>query len=150
VAKRIRHKKRLTAEVYIDLRVESKRAERFDFLDQNIDAGRWVTSSFAAIALPLIQLRGATKSYRVPSRQLLAGQLFLITGDVFSTKALSLTATDFSPLILEVKERPQLEARIGNCKLNTVVSGLLLCIGNQRMFVDIKNTPDLIEETIVG
>jgi hypothetical protein len=89
----------------------------------------------------------ATGCLRSSSSQ---GNNLLIPGDVLSTKALSLTAINFSPLILKVKECPQLEAGIGDRELNTIISGLLLRVRHERMFVDIKNAPDLIEPTRTG
>jgi hypothetical protein len=64
-------------------------------------------------------------------------------------EALNLTTTNFSPLILEMKERPQLEAWIGDRKLNAVVSGLLFRVRHEWMLVDIEDAPDLVKETIL-
>jgi hypothetical protein len=65
------------------------------------------------------------------------------------TETLNLTTTNFSPLILEMKERPQLEAWIGYRKLNAVVSGLLLRVRHEWMLVDIEDAPDFVKETIL-
>ena len=50
-------------------------------------------------------------------------------------------------LVFEVKNEPQLDARIGDCQFDPVSMGEIDCLRNVRMFVDIEDAPDPVMRT---
>lgn len=75
----------------------------------------------------------------------LTGQPLFVARHVVPAQSLNIVPFDESTLILEVKQRPKLEARIRNRDPYAIVPCLLFGLRQVRMIVNIENTPGNIE-----
>jgi len=86
----------------------------------------------------------ACDGFRVPGIEAVERQCFLVVRQVALQPAPGVSPLQVGSLILEMQQRPQLEARIRDREFYAVGSGLLTGIGEVGMNVNVEDTPNLI------
>lgn len=75
----------------------------------------------------------------------LEGERLVIVRQVPLQQAPGFPALQVRRMLLKVQERPELEARIRDRQLDTVVAGLLKGVVKVGMLINVEDAPDLIE-----
>ncbi len=64
--------------------------------------------------------------------------------------ALGVMTINVGGLVFEMEEEPQLKARVGEGDIDVALTRFVQCLGEVRVLIDVKYTPDLVVVGVVG
>jgi hypothetical protein len=87
----------------------------------------------------------ACDGFRVPGLEAVERQCLIVARQVALQPAPGVSPFQVGSLLLEVQQRPQLEAGVGDGQVDSIVPSLLAGIRQVGMLIDVENTPDLVK-----
>jgi hypothetical protein len=121
------------------------RLRRPKTLREPVDAGRRVAAGIVDLEAPLLQELGPADGIGIGRFELVERELTPVGRQMGPEALLRFVALDVRRLILEVEERPELEAGIRDRNADAFSLGFPARILKPRVLVDVEDAPDFVE-----
>jgi hypothetical protein len=115
-----------------------------DAFGQPVDASRRVVSRAVPLFAALIKMLGPANGFRIAGLQEVKRKRLPVFREVSLEEAPQLVPIEPGRLLLEVQERPELEAGVRDCQLDSTVASLLSGIVKPGVVVHVEHAPDFV------